>query len=126
MSRTQLHSIRWPIAIDQDLGAVADERDYGRHVDQLIRQVLLTNPGERVHRPDFGCGLRRMVFAPNDPSAAGLLELTVVESLDRWLGTAIKVETVTVTAVDETLSVAIRYFLLVSQERRYLNVQVAL
>ena len=34
------------------------DEDLAAHVDQLLRQVLLTAPGERVNRPDFGCGLR--------------------------------------------------------------------
>jgi phage baseplate assembly protein W len=121
-----IHSIRWPIAVDTKLGALADETDYGRHVDQLMRQVLLTNPGERIHRPDFGCGLRRMVFAPNNPASASLLKVTILQALQKWLGTVVDVEEVEVNATDETLSVAIRYVLRARQERRYLNLEVAL
>lgn len=121
-----IHSIRWPIAVDTKLGALADETDYGRHVDQLMRQVLLTNPGERIHRPDFGCGLRRMVFAPNNPASASLLKVTILQALQKWLGSVVSVEEVEVNATDETLSVAIRYVLRARQERRYLNIEVAL
>lgn len=124
--RDDFHSIQWPIAVDEQLGTLTDETDYGRHVDQLMRQVLLTNPGERVHRPDFGCGLRRMVFAPNNPAAGSLLKLTIVQSLQKWLGTVIEVEDVTVEAENETLSVFVRYVLRARQERRYLNLAVAL
>ena len=35
----------------------------------LIEQLLFTLPGERVNRPDFGCGLMQLVFAPNSPRA---------------------------------------------------------
>ena len=90
--REDFHSIRWPLAVDQLAGTFADEVDYARHVEQLMKQVLLTNPGERIHRPDFGCGLRRMVFAPNDPAAASLLKVTILQALDRWLGTVVSVE----------------------------------
>ena len=45
-------SIRYPIAVDVGLGRLAQETNYAEHVDQLIRQVLLTNPGERINRPD--------------------------------------------------------------------------
>jgi len=124
--REEFHSIRFPIAIDRGLGKVADEDRYAAHVDQLIRQVLLTNPGERINRPDFGCGLRRMVFAPNNPSAASLLKVTILQALDRWLGTLIKVEQTEVDAVEEVLTVKLRYLLLARQERRYLNLEVAL
>lgn len=124
--REEFHSIRWPIAVDQLAGTVADEPDYARHVEQLMKQVLLTNPGERIHRPDFGCGLRRMMFAPNDPAAASLARITIMQALDRWLGTVIAVEEVQTEAVDERLEVRIRYVLRARQERRYLNVKVAL
>jgi uncharacterized protein len=124
--REEFHSILHPIAVDRGVGEVADEGDYGRHVEQLIKQVLLTNPGERINRPDFGCGLRRMVFAPNSDAAASLLKVTVLQSLDKWLGTVIKVDEVEVAAERETLSVKLRYVLLARRERRYLNLEVAL
>lgn len=124
--KEDFHSILHPIAIDRGLGVVADETDYARHVEQLIKQVLLTNPGERINRPDFGCGLRRMVFAPNSDAAASLLKVTILQSLDRWLGTVIKVDNVDCTAADATLSVSVRYVLLTRREKRYLNLEVAL
>jgi phage baseplate assembly protein W len=124
--REDFHSILHPLAIDLGLGQVADEEDYGRHVDQLIKQVLLTNPGERINRPDFGCGLRRMVFAPNSAAAASLLKVTLLQSLDKWLGAVIKVDDVDVAAENEVLSVKLRYVLLARRERRYLNLEVAL
>ena len=124
--REELHSILFPIAIDRGLGKVADEESYPRHVEQLIKQVLLTSPGERVNRPDFGCGLRRMVFAPNSDAVASLIKVTILQALDRWLGTVIKVDDVEVAAESETLTVQLRYVLTARQERRYLNLQVAL
>jgi phage baseplate assembly protein W len=123
--RELFHSIRFPVAIDRGLGKVSDEDRYAAHVDQLIRQVLLTNPGERINLPEFGCGLRRMVFAPNNPAAASLLKVTVLQALDRWLGTVVKVEDAEVGAIEETLTVRLRYVILARQERRYLNLEVA-
>ena len=119
-------SIRYPIAIDAGLGRLAVESDYAAHVEQLMRQVLFTSPGERVNRPDFGCGLRRMVFAPSSEVTASLLQVTVFQALTRWLGSAIEVERVEVQALDEVLEVRIRYVLRARQERRYLNLEVTL
>ena len=124
--REDFHSIRWPLAIDQLAGGVADEPDFARHVDQLIKHLLLTNPGERIHRPDFGCGLRRMVFSPNNPAAASLAKVTVLQALEKWLGTVIAVDDLSISARDERLEVSLRYVLLARQERRYLNLEVAL
>jgi phage baseplate assembly protein W len=57
-----------------------------------IVQVLFTQPGERVGLPEFGCGLFRLVFEPNDELLAAALGYTVREALDRWLGDEIAVD----------------------------------
>ena len=117
-------SIRYPTAVDAGLGRLATEDDYARHVEQLMMQLLLTNPGERINRPEFGCGIRRMVFAPNSTAAATLAQVTIIQALDSWLPTVVTAEKVEVQAVDETMVVSIRYLLKARQERRYLNVEV--
>jgi phage baseplate assembly protein W len=53
-------------------------------IEQAIRVILETAPGERVMRPAFGCGLHRLVFAPNSPTTAGLVAYHVREALGRW------------------------------------------
>ncbi len=118
-------SIHYPIAIDGQSGRFAEEPDYAAHIDQLLRQVLLTAPGERTHRPDFGCGLRRMVFAPNNDAAAQLLQVMVQQAIDRWLGSVVQLGAITVQAQDERLQVRIAYVLKARGERRYLNLEVA-
>jgi len=56
--------------------------------DEAIRQSILllltTLPGERVMRPDFGCPLHRLLFAPNDATTAGLAIHYVRQSLVRF------------------------------------------
>ena len=42
----------------------------------MIEQLLFTEPGERVNRPDFGSGLLQLVFAPNSPELAAALQFT--------------------------------------------------
>jgi len=91
-----------------------------------VRQVLLTGPGERINRPDFGCGVKRMVFAPNSTLTASLAQATIFESLDHWLSPAIAVEDVKAEARDEVLSISIVYSLRARGERRYLNLEVTL
>lgn len=124
--REEFHSIRYPVSIDRGLGTLSDEQDFAAHVEQLIKQVLLTSPGERINRPDFGCGLRRLVFAPNNPAAASLLKVSVRHSLETWLSDVISVEDVSAESSDATLSLKIRYVLKARQERRYLNLEVGL
>jgi phage baseplate assembly protein W len=121
-----IHSILYPFAIDADLGTLAEETDYSNHVDEMIKQVLFTGPGERINRPNFGCGLSRMVFAPNSVISANLTQVMIGQSLDTWLGTLIEVLDVSAVANDETLEVSIVYILKARQQRRYLNLEVTL
>jgi uncharacterized protein len=116
--------LRYPFGVDADLGRLQEEPDYAQHVEQLIKQVIFTAPGERINRPDFGCGLKRMLFAPNNQVSATLAQVTIFEALKRWLSSAIRVDEVRVRAMDEKLEVRIVYTLKVRQERRYLNVEV--
>ncbi len=95
--------------------AEADEDD---HIRDLIHQVLFTHPGERVNRPDFGCGLKQMVFMPNSDALASATQLLVQGALQRWLERVIQVEAVKVEAQDEKLMVTIVYRKLSSGERR--------
>lgn len=109
MATNPIDAIQFPISIDRALGQLKKERDYDRYVAQLIKQVLLTTPGERAHRPDFGAGLRRMVFSPNDPATASLLQTTIFQNLNKWLGSIIQLKTVDVSAVESTLNVTVSY-----------------
>ncbi|MGI6375601.1 MAG: GPW/gp25 family protein [Anaerolineae bacterium] len=53
-------------------------------IEQAVRVILGTAPGQRVMRPDFGCRLQELVFAPNNSRTAGLAERYVREALGRW------------------------------------------
>ena len=53
-------------------------------VDAAIRMILSTVPGERVMRPEFGCAMWEMIFAPLTAGTIGLIEQAVREALERW------------------------------------------
>ena len=53
-------------------------------IEQAVRLILNTAPGQRVMRPEFGCRLHELVFAPNNSRTAGLAERYVREALGRW------------------------------------------
>ena len=121
---TEFTSLRHPFAIDAGLGRLAEETDYAEHVEQMMMQVLFTGPGERINRPDFGCGVRRLVFAPNSVVSAALAQITIYQALNRWLGTLIEVNDVKAVAIEERMEISIVYTLKVKQERRFLNLDV--
>jgi len=55
-----------------------------QEIEEAIRLVLGTAPGERPMRPEFGCGIHDYVFAPSDGETAGHIAREVRAALDRW------------------------------------------
>ena len=94
------------------------EADEAAWIRGLIEQVLFTAPAERVMRPDFGSGLRELVFAPNSPELAATSQFLIRGALQQWLGDLITVEEVEVKAVDSRLSVTVQYSLLRTESRQ--------
>jgi phage baseplate assembly protein W len=117
-------SIKHSFAVDRAGGRLAEERIYAEHIEQMMFQVLFTAPGERVNRPDFGCGVKRLVFAPNSEVSASIAQITIFQALTRWLGAAITVNDVKALAIDARLEIKITYTLKTRGERRYLNLEV--
>jgi phage baseplate assembly protein W len=89
-----------------------------QHIQDMIEQLLFTNPGERVNRPDFGSGLQQLVFAPNSPELAAALQFTLQAALQRWLGDLIELQSLDVTSDDSTLSISIQYIVRRTNERQ--------
>jgi uncharacterized protein len=98
-------------------GRTADTGD-DNHVRDMIEQLLFTNRGERVNRPDFGSGLLQMVFAPNSPEVAKALEFSLQADLQRWLGDLIELQSVDVTSVDSSLMITVQYLVHRTNERQ--------
>ena len=79
------------------------------HIRDMIYEVLFTAPGERVNRPDFGCGVRQLVFMGNSDALAVATQFLVQGSLQRWLGDIIKLDKVSVVNQDEQLIIDVVY-----------------
>jgi phage baseplate assembly protein W len=79
------------------------------HVRQMIEQLLFTNPGERVNRPDFGSGLQQLVFAPNSVELAATVQLTTQALLQQHLGDLIEIGAIDVTGDESSLVVSVSY-----------------
>jgi phage baseplate assembly protein W len=126
------HDYAFPVRIDARAGQVA-RATYPPHVDQLIRQLLLTSPGERVCQPEFGCGLRRLVFAPQTEALTATVRIQVQQAITRWLADQVSLGDVTVLSgsdpangLDEgTLLVTVNYTLVDTQQPSTVSVQVS-
>lgn len=72
-----------PVALDARTGHVA-ETQYEDDIRQSIRIIIETAPGERVMRPDFGCGIHELVFAPMDSQTLQRVRSVVEDALRRY------------------------------------------
>jgi phage baseplate assembly protein W len=100
----------YPIEWDKNREGFATA-EYEESIRQSIWIILSTAPGERVMRPDFGCAIHDLVFAPNSAATQGMAEHHVREALLRWEP---RIEVLDVTAVasggqDEELLIGINY-----------------
>src|SRR5215468_10604264 len=107
-------NINFPFHFDSR-GHTASAND-DDHIRQMIEQLLLTSPGERVNRPDFGSGLQQLVFGPNSPELTATLQFTMQAALQKWLGDLIIVNNLQVTSEDSTLSVVVQYMVRRTQQ----------
>lgn len=71
-----------PVELDPRTGLVASVA-YEEDIRQSIRIILETAPGERVMRPNFGCGIHELVFSVVDSTAIQQIRSTVHEALRR-------------------------------------------
>jgi phage baseplate assembly protein W len=72
----------FPVGVDAR-GRVALARQE-QDIEQAIRMIVLTPKGQRIMRPEFGCHIHDLVFAPNDAATAGLAARYVEEALGMW------------------------------------------
>lgn len=87
----------YPFRIDAGSGQ-AGQTGYPSHVAQELRQLLLTDPGERTCLPTFGCGLRRLVFAPQSDALSASVALQVRQAVTQWLPDQVTLDDVQVTS----------------------------
>ena len=126
------HDYAYPLRIDAGARQLA-RATYPEHVNQLLRQLLLTSPGERVCLPEFGCGLRRLVFAPQSDALTATVKIQVQQAVNRWLGDQVRLTDVEVLSganpangLDEgSLLITISYTLVDTQTPATVSVKVS-
>jgi phage baseplate assembly protein W len=86
-----------------------DKAQYEDSIEESIKIILSTKLGERVMRPEFGCRIHELMFAPNTPDTHNLAIFYVVEALKEWEN-RILIQDVTVNKIDETgINININY-----------------
>jgi phage baseplate assembly protein W len=121
------HDYQFPLRIN-GTQRQAQRANYPAHVAQMIRQFLLTSPGERINLPDYGAGLRRMIFAPITSELASTSELLIHQGLEKYLGQHIKVVKVKVRTATEVsdgaVEILLEYQLIETQTNEALTLQL--
>ena len=85
MADTDFLGLGWNFPIGQNAShQIALTADGEESVRQSIWTILSTSPGERVMRPDFGCGINDLVFAVNNAATATAVTRAVREALATW------------------------------------------
>lgn len=110
----------FPVGVDARGRIALSRRE--RDVEEAIIMILLTPKGQRVMRPEFGCRVHELVFAPNDASTEGLAIYYVEEALAMWEP---RIEVLSVRAnpdasAPERLLIEIDYEIKASYDRRTL------
>jgi Bacteriophage baseplate protein W len=100
----------FPFKVDSAGSATSTRSE---HVRQQIEQVLFTNPFERVFRPEFGAGLRRLVFEPNNRALWSITRRRLNASLAQALHGEVDPKTIDVqiSSEEETLIIQVSYML---------------
>jgi phage baseplate assembly protein W len=119
----ELHDYAFPFSIDP-VSRQARQVGYERHVADLVRQLLLTGPGERADLPAFGCGLRALVFAAKSDALAATAQMLVQQSLAQWLSDHLEVRRVEVTAEEAQISVRVDYVLVRTRQAQTVELRV--
>jgi Bacteriophage baseplate protein W len=74
---------RFPVQLDPVIGGLV-YADGPEKVRESIWIILDTEPGERIMRPTFGCGLRRYLGEPNTVAVRALIRHDVERAISAW------------------------------------------
>ena len=119
-------SISFPPRIGLDRRVAWSEG--AENIRESIRIILLTEPGERLRLPEFGCGLKNYLFRPNIPSIHRLIQDEIMQSLSRW-EPRIRLESVRVEKDpkdERSAIITIDYSLIATGTKEQLNMNIRL
>lgn len=108
MSLSHGRHLAFPFRIGADGRAASPANDEEHLRDELV-QLLLTDPGERAWLPDFGGGVRRLVFEPAGDELQALTRARITQAISRWLGHRAELEHLEVRVEGSRVEVDVRY-----------------
>jgi len=101
--------LKFPLAISQRGVAAASPRT--QQIREQLEQLLFTLPGERVTRPEFGCGVQRLVFTGAGEESAAAAEYIISTAIRTYLDDVMQLDALRVSVHESTLYIDILYTL---------------
>lgn len=120
MTRPDGRHLSFPFRIGKD-GRTAQVSSLEEHIRDEILQLLLTNPGERAFLPEFGGGVRRLVFEGAGDVTESMAKAMISQAISRWLGQRVTLDDLMVEARNETITVDLKYRIAGTEEQRRLR-----
>lgn len=119
MKLADTNYLTFPFRISENGPMVSQRAD---HLREQIEQLLFTSPKERVFNPDFGIGLKSLLFEPNQPALFELTKKKLMIGLKDILFGEVNPNTIEIdiTGYEETISITISYELTtINQQKQY-------
>jgi phage baseplate assembly protein W len=93
------------------------------HVRDELVQLILTNPAERPFLPEFGGGVRRLVFENIQDTTGAMVKATLTRAISRWLSNRVLLEELVVEIQNEKIEVDLKYRIAGTEDSRVLRFQ---
>jgi phage baseplate assembly protein W len=114
--------LSFPFRVGRD-GRTVCVASRAEHVRDEVVQLILTSQGERPFLPEFGGGARRLVFEGTSDATQAMAKAMVSQALQRWLGSRVTVEELTVQMIDTQITIDLLYRLAGEPDSRQLRFQ---
>lgn len=92
--------------------------DDSAHILDMLEQILFTTPGERVNRPDFGCGVAAMVFGSTAPEFITVKKSQIHSQIQQLLGHLIQVNEIALSVQESRITIVINYTIFKNQQNQ--------
>lgn len=79
------HSVKLPLTEDKIDGLYSMNKTVEESIKQNFKMLLLTNPGERIMNPDYGVGLRQILFQQNTEDTKSLIVSRINDQVRKYL-----------------------------------------
>lgn len=122
MKLTTNKHLSFPFRIGND-GRAVQVSSLEEHVQDELIQLILTNLGERAFLPEFGGGVRRLVFENASENTGVMAKAMLTQAISRWLGSRIALENLTVNIENEKIEVELKYRIAGTEDTRIMRFQ---